>query len=318
VTLHARGHIADHPEVVRRRAGLHLHPLFGAILATVLPLATTNRVNMPPAKGGPGILNQTDVGGCEGCAHAGGGTLWLAGQGKSKGLISNVALYLGALMFDQTLNPDGTLSTITDTGTQPSSVLSGWQTFGARLAANDPQYPMNSSTLYKTPGDANSPLILPAVDSGLYADSPYRFNGAYFITATGPARLLQLLTVLASGRPVSDAIPASGQQFQSYTGGILGALEGPVDHANYIVDYEWTGTPTDWVSFVVAIQQNDVATTARLAVNLVFHCVNSWGDNTGWGEADAVSTMIGGTYRANIDYINQAEDLCVLDLSAAA
>jgi len=318
MTQRVRGHIADHPEVVKKRPGLHLHPLFGAIITTALPLMTTNRINMPPAKGGPGIVNQHDVGGCEGCAHASGGTLFLAGKGKSKGLISNVALYLGALMFDQTLNPDGTLSTITDTGTQPSSILSGWQTFGARLAANDPQYPMASSTLYKTPGDPNSSLILPAVDGGLYADAAYRFNGAYFIAAAGPAQLLQLLTVLASGRPVTDAIPASGQQFQSYTGGILGALDGPVDHANLIVDYEWVGTATDWVLFVIAIQQNDAATTTRLAVNLVLHCVNSWGDDTGWGEADAVSTMIGGTYRANIDYLNLAEDLCVVDLSAVA
>jgi hypothetical protein len=318
VILRPRGHLADHPEVVKRRAGLHLHPQFGSIMTTVLPLMTTNRAFMPPAKGGPGIVNQTDVGGCEGCANGCGGTLRLAIKGVSKGLISNTALYLGALMFDQTLNPDGTLSTVTDTGTQPSSILSGWQTFGARLATNDPQYPMNSSTLYKTPGDPNSPLILPTVDGGLYADSPYRLNGAYFITATGPARLLQLMTTLASGRPVSDAIPASGQQFQGYTGGILGALDGPIDHANYIVDYEWTGSAQDWVSFVVAIQQNDATTTAKLAVSLILHCVNSWGDNTGWGEADAVSTMIGGMYRANIDYFNQAEDLCVLDLSAAA
>lgn len=317
MTLRARGHIADHPEVVKKRAPLHHHPLFGTIITTVLPLATTNRAFMAPAKGGPGIINQHAVGGCEGCANGGAATLRMAILGKSKGLISPTQLYLGALMFDQTLNPDGTLSMVTDTGTQPSSIYTAFLTFGARLAATDPQYPMDVSTLYKTPSDSNSALILPTVDSGLYADSPYRFNGAYFIMATGPARLLQLLTVLASGRPVSDAIPASGQQFQGYTGGILGALDGPVDHANYIVDYEWTGSAQDWVSLVIALQQNDVTTTARLAVNLVFHCNNSWGDD-GWGEADTVSTMIGGTYRANIDYVNQAEDLCVVDLSAAA
>ena len=37
----------------------------------------------------------------------------------------------------------------------------------------------------------------------------------------------------------------------------------------------------------------------------------------GVSEADKVSGMPGGMYRANISYFNQAEDLCVLDLSAA-
>lgn len=311
------GHLQDLPEVVKRRVGLHLHPAILGIMAiaVALPMATANRASMAPAKGGPGILNQNDVGGCEGCAHASGGTLRLALMGQSKGLISNTALYLGALMIDRTLNPDGTLSTVTDTGTMPSSIVSAWQTFGAQLAAQDAQYPMISSTLYQTPSDPNSPLILPSV-SKLYESSPYRFTGAYFIQSQGPARLLDALTTLASGRPITDAIPASGNAFQQYTGGILGALTGPTDHANLIVDYEWTGSSTDWFAFTQALQQNNVAQVTALASFLVFHCVNSW--DVSWGEGDVLSTMPGGMYRANIDYFNQSQDLCVLDLAAAA
>jgi hypothetical protein len=311
------GHIADHEAVAARRAGLHLHPLFGAMMAaaSVLPMATTNRAKLSVAEGGPGILNQHDTGSCEGHAHASGATLLLAVQGHSRGLISPCPLYLGALRFDQTLQPDGTLTTATDTGTMPSSILQAWATFGAQLAKDDPQYPASSQTLLSVPSDPNSPVILPPPER-LYAASPYRYKGAYFVTAQGPQRLLQALTALASGKPISDAIPASGQDFQGYAGGILGALSGPIDHANVIVDYEWTGSSADWSTFIVALQQGNTTQAAHMASALLFVCVNSWGE--GWGEGDGVSTVAGGTYRANVSYFTQAVDLCVLDLSEAA
>lgn len=279
-----------------------------------LPLATTNRAKMSPSFGGPGILNQQDTGSCEGHAHASGGTLFLACQGKSPGLIDPTQLYLGALLVDRSVNPDGTLSTVTDAGTTPGAIVSAWQTFGARLAAGDPQYPASSATLYVTPSDPNSPLILPTPET-LYAGSPYRFVGAYFIATASPSALLQALSVLASGRPITDAIPASGSQFQQYTGGVLGALSGPTDHANLIVDYEWTGAAGDWATFLAALGQGSTTAISALSSWLVLHCVNSWGP---WGESDAVSGMAYGMYRANIDYFNQAEDLCVLDLTAAS
>lgn len=312
------GHLPDHPAVVARRAGLHLHPAFATAmaLAAALPMASSNRSMMPPSKGGPGILDQHDTGSCEGHAHGSGGTIFLALQGLSKGLISPTALYLGALLVDRTLNPDGTLSTVLDTGTMPSSILMGWQTFGAQLAKSDPQYPADSSTLYVTPSNPNSPLLLPSLDT-LYADSPYRFKGAYFITAASgsPARLLQTLTMLASGRPVTDAIRASNAAFQGYTGGIVGALTGDVDHANLLVDYEWTGSAADWATFLTALSQNNTSQVAALVGNLIFHGVNSWGLT--WGESDSLSTMTGGMYRANSQFFDQAEDLCVVDLQAA-
>jgi hypothetical protein len=316
--MYRTGHIADHDEVVKRRVALHHFGAFAAMmaLASSLPMETTNRALMPPDKGGPGILDQHDTGSCEGHAHGTGGTLVLAGQGTSPGLISPAQLYLGALRFDATLQPDGTLSSVTDTGTMPSSILSAWQTFGAGLAKDDPQYPCSSGTLYKNPGDPNSVLILPPPER-LYAASPFRFKGAYFITAGvgSPQRLLQALTTLASKRVITDAIPASGNDFQGYTGGIIGATTGPIDHANVIVDYKWVGSAADWATFTTALVQGNTTQVAALVQNLLFICVNSW--STSWGEGDAVSTMPGGMYRANIHYFDKAEDLCVLDLEAA-
>ena len=312
-----RGHLPDHPEVAKRRLGMHLHPLFGALMAasSVLPMATTNRAKMSPSLGGPGILDQHDMGSCEGHANGGGGTLNLANEGKSKGLISPTSLYLGALLIDRGLNPDGTLTTVTDTGTMPSSIVTAWQTFGAMLAASDDQYPAQSSTLYVTPSDPNSALILPPPEK-LYVDSPYRYNGSYFITAQGTARLLQALAALASGKTISDAIPASQSDFQGYTGGVLGALQGPTDHANYIADYEWLGGAANWALLLTALQQGNTTQAAALAVNLIFHCTNSWSET--WGEADPVAQVNGGMYRANTAYFDQAEDLCVLDISSVA
>jgi len=311
-----RGHIPDHPAVISKRRGLHLYSAFSAIMALVasLPMQTTNRANLSAAKGGPGVLNQGPTGSCEGHGHASACTLRLANTGQSKGLISPVALYLGALMCDSTVQPDGTLSPVLDTGTTPSSIQTAWGTFGARLAANDTQYPANPATLYKDPSDQSSVLILPAPET-LYADSPYRYNGAYFIIANGTVALLQALSTLASGRTITDAIPASGAEFQSYSGGILGALSGPTDHCNHILDYEWLGSSADWLSFVTALTQGNTSQAASLGVNLIFHCVNSWGLT--WGEGDAVSGMTGGLYRANQDYLNQAQSLLVVDIQAA-
>jgi hypothetical protein len=315
------GHIPDLPEIVKRRVGMHMHPAYRTIRATALPMQTTNRLKLLVDKGGPGILNQHDVGGCEGCGHAEAGTLRLANLGVSRGLISNTALYLGALLVDRQIDVvTGQLSVVTDTGTMPSSIQAGWQTFGARLAADDPQCPMQSSSLYVTPSDSNSPLILPAPET-LYADSPYRYGGTYFIQTVGCQKVLDLMTTHASGRTCTDAIPASGSQFQSYTGGVIGALDGPVDHCNHLLDYSWTGSAADFSAFVSALQQGAWTTAMGLAMagttpNLVFYGQNSW-DIT-WGESDVVSRASGGLYRANINHVNQAEDLCVVDISAAS
>jgi hypothetical protein len=317
------GHIPDHPSVIKKRKGLHLASNYSEIMARAasLPLFTTNRAKLLPQFGGPGLTNQDDVGACEGFAHAEAGTLRLANQGKSKGLISPARLYLGALRFDSQVQADGSLSPITDTGTTSSSILNAWSTFGAELAANDPQYPTSSATMYKDPSDPQSELIVPAIDQ-MYADSPYRFNGAWYILSVGTQRVLDLLAALASGYTATIAIPASGSIFQGYTGGVLGSLSGPIDHAQHILDYEWTGSQNDFTSFVTALKQGATSQAATLALassaggvtpNFVLHNQNSWGT---WGEGDAMSGAAYGLYRSNLNFFNQAEDACIIDISA--
>lgn len=312
------GHKPDHPALVARRIGLLYHPEREKILGDVtsLPMATTNRSKLPTSQGGPGGLNQGDLGACEGFAHATTGTLRLAILGQSQGLISPIMLYLGALLMDRQLLPTGILSMVTDAGTMPSSIQAAWLTFGAQLAANDPNYPATRQTLYQNPTDDNSPLILPKMET-LYAAGSYRYKGTYFITSSGPQRLLEALATLASGRPMTDAIAASGSGFQGYGGGIITGpqMTGPIDHANTILDYEWAGTPTDWSTFLTALSQGDTSTVSRLSPNLVLHCINSWG--AGWGEGDLVAQVTGGAYRADTTFFDAAEDLCVVDLQAA-
>jgi hypothetical protein len=315
--MYSTGHLPDHPEVVKRRKLLRLTRLGAGflLLAGSLPMATTNRAWMAVSKGGPGILDQDGIGACEGFAHASSATRFLTSQGQSSGLLSPTALYLGALLIDQTVQPDGKLSPVTDTGTMPSSIDSAWQVFGALLAKDDPQYPASTATMYQTPSDPNSLLVLPAVEE-LYADNSFRYTGAYFLTTQGPARLLEALSTLAAGRDITVAIAASGPQFQNYSDGVLGALSGDIDHANFITDYEWTGSAADWAAFTTALTQNDTATIARLAPQLIFHCVNSWSE--GWGEADSIAQVSGGMYRANTAFFDQAQDLSVIDLKVAA
>ena len=194
----------------------------------------------------------------------------------------------------------------------PSSIFSGLSTFGARLAKDDPQYPASQDTLYMTPGDDSSLLKLPTVED-LYADSPFRFKGAYFIQSLGTRYLLDALTLLANGFPLSDAIPASGAQFQQYNGGILGALSGPFDHANLIVDYEWLGGAGTWSIFLSALNNGDAATASGMNASLLFHCLNSWGQT--WGESDSIAGCAGGMYRADISYFNQAQSIACLDFT---
>lgn len=314
----ATGHVADHSEVARLRRGVHLHPNAAefSTAAAALPMATANRTWWSPSVGGPGIQNQGQLGACEGFAHAAGGTLVLALRGQSPGLISGVALYLGALLVDRQTLLSGKLTVVTDTGTTPASINAAWDVFGAMLAKDDPQFPANRATLYVNPNDDNSPLFLPAPET-LYQDGSYRFGGAYYIADASPAsRLLRALSVLAAKLPITDAIPASGDFFQSYRGGIVGRLDGPTDHANLIVDYEWTGTPEDWATFQSALRNGDTTTITSLRPGLVLHCANSWGE-TGWGEADSLASSSGGWYRANTDYFDQTEDLSVLDIEPA-
>lgn len=306
--MHRTGHIPDSAAVAARRLGLHLHPDYAAIRATPLPLATTNRSSLPTSKGGPGIQDQSDVGACEGFAHSSGATLFYAIKKTPIPLVSAQGLYYGALKVTRVPNADGSLPKLYDTGTTPSAIQNAWTVYGAASSIAWGQNPCSTATMYVDPADpaqiaAGGPMIEPTPEQ-MFAEFPVRFGGAFFVQATGLKKVLAILSALAAGYPVTIAIPASGPQFQGYTGGVLGALSGPIDHANLIVDYSWTGTQaqfTAWQTGATGLDQY-----------LIGYGVNSWG--TGWGESD-VSGIPGGMYRFNRAFFDQLQSPSVLSLT---
>ena len=304
--MYPRGHIPDHPAVAARRLGLHLHPGFGAMRAAPLPLKTANRQRIKV------VLSQTDTSTCEGHAHAAIFTLRLELAGTPlPEVISPVGLVLGAYMADRVPNADGSLPYLLDQGTMPSSVLAAAQSWGTCGASVWGQYPASSQSMYIDPTGANPGIpqgaCIEPTPERLYAESAYKLRGAYFVQTTGLQKVLDILGALATGRPLSDAIPASGQDFQGYRGGILGPTTGDIDHANGIIDYEWTGSPEQFTAWQ--------AGAPSLDQYLVGYGLNSWG--TGWGESD-ITGIPGGLYRFNRAFFDQLQDPCVADIVRAA
>ena len=291
--MYPTGHINDAPAVVARRPKFHLHPRYATIKATPLPLSTNNRQFMPTSKGGPGIQNQNDLSACEGFAHSSGATLRMAIAGTPIALLSALGLYYGALLVDCEPNADGSLPPLLDSGTMPSSIVTAWNQWGATSATTWGQLPPSSSTVYKTPSDPNSPLILPKPEQ-LFAEQACKFGGAYFPSSVGDQRLFDIMACLAAGYPVSVAIAASGSVFQQYHGGVLGQLSGPIDHASLWVDYAWDGSNIQTITLIGA---------------------NSWGE--AWGESD-IGGISAGLYRGNYQFASQATDACVLEIAEAA
>lgn len=281
MTLHT-GRLPDHPAVVAARPKFHLHPDAARLRSAQLPTSTANRSRLLVANGGPGILNQGQTGSCEGHAHAAATTLFFALRGTPIPLVSPVGWYQGALMLQRQPKSDGTLPYLSDDGTTAWTILQAASLFGVASAQTYGLYPANPATITK------EPELLQ-----LEAEQAFVLGGAYFINSIGDQRCFDVMACLAAGIPVTMALAASGPDFQGYHGGVLGVTSGPIDHANYFVDYEWDG--------------------ANLG-SLVLHCVNSWG--VGWGEPDSLSGASGGTYRANRFFLAQAEDLCVMDLIA--
>jgi Papain family cysteine protease len=278
------GHIPDPPDVVARRKGFHLLKAKRGLGTAALPLQTNNRQWLAKSAGGPGILDQHDTGSCEGHAHASGITLRFAIQQKPIPLVSPVGVYDVARMISRLPNADGSLPPLSDDGTEPGLVMQGLSEWGAVSAATWGDYPASSSTINDEPTPQEMMLA-----------ADFKLAGAYFLTASGDQYLIDLMTALAAGYPVSGAIAASGNAFQGYTGGVLGPLDDDVDHATLWVDYSWDGSNLS---------------------SLVVIGANSWGDFQ-WGESDAPN-IAGGMYRANRDFLSKYRSAtAVLDLTSS-
>jgi hypothetical protein len=136
--------------------------------------------------------------------------------------------------------------------------------------------------------------------------------GAFFVQTTGDQKLLDMMTLLAAGVTFTISIPASGPEFQGYSGGVLGALSGPIDHCTRCIDYQFSGTALQFDSFVSALRSGDTATSAALATYLTVICVNSWGT---WGTALDVPEIGGGLFLGNRAFVDQLADPCALKLA---
>lgn len=275
------GHIDDPDDLILRRVGLHIlaarHERMRAVRAAPLPRSTNNRAKLDPSNGGPGILDQGSgpdgTLSCEGHSHAAAATLRLALQGTPTKLLSPIAPYQGALMVGTQPNPDGTLPPLNDTGTESNLVQVAMREWGMPTAEAWGNYPASARTI------TNWPNL-----SQLEAAQECRYDGSYYIQSIGDRRLLDLMTALAAEFPVVDSMQGGGATFQGYTGGVLGMLDGPIDHSTYLLDYEgWDGTNLE---------------------SVVWWGATSWGRNFGEG----------GLYRCNRHHINQIIDLEVMDI----
>lgn len=275
MSAHGRGHRPDPPEVAARRKGFHLLKAKRGFDASSLP----SKVDLSPyvtGPGGPGIFDQGSTGSCEGHAHAGAITARFAALGAPIPVVSPIGIYCLARCIGRQANRDGTLPPLTDDGTEPSLAISAVETWGVTSVDAWGSFPADPSTINAEPSLAE-----------LEDASDFKLLGAYFLQHAGDQKVLDIMTALAAGYPVVIALPASGETFNDYTGGVMGALSGPIDHANYIVGYE-LATPGNYGSVIVK-------------------CVNSWG--VGWGER--------GMYRANRHFVDQLEDCCAIDVAPA-
>jgi hypothetical protein len=272
------GHRPAPPEVVARRKGFHLlhqkRSLGSVSLATSYDYSAVVISN-----DGPGILDQGQTGSCEGHGHAGGITTNFAIKGSPIKLVSPIGIYAVARCIGRKPDASGHLPPLTDDGTESDLAIAGIEEWGVCSADSWGDFPANPATINDEPTMAQ-----------LERASDFRLNGAYFLTSdpSSDQYVIDIMTALAAGYTVAFALPASGPEFQGYTGGVLSSLSGPVDHENYLVGCS--------VPSAGAYSQATV------------RGVNSW--NKGWGE--------GGFYSLGRLALAQTQDACVLDLSPAA
>lgn len=224
---HARGHIVAPPEVRARRKKIAMLAARRPALmgGATLPLSV-DLSQFITGNGGPGIPNQGDAGACEGFAFRTAIGARMAFLGKPIARPAALGIYKLARRIDlsdmsQPLADSGTMTDSAEAAVSKWGVVS--ETTWGELAADG------------TP-DMNAINVDPDL-SKLEKAALCKFNGAYALTddMASDQLIVDILTALAAGYLVCYSLPASGADFQNYSGsGTVPSLTGPIDHENVI------------------------------------------------------------------------------------
>ncbi len=221
----------------------------------------------------PSVLDQGQTGSCTGHATACAIATEFAARGESLGFVPSPAeIYRNGRAIDR-----ADVSTpLVDDGAMPNQVYRAIEEFGVcaigPMATDGRNSDADPSTINVEPkwGD-------------LEAEALALLVGEYEIVTTGAARVSDVQIALVAQRPITIAIAGGSDAFQSYSGGVLGLLNAPLDH--YVTLY---GYDTDPISG-----------------QPVFYGRNSWG--IGWGES--------GNFRLGQECITELGDLVVAAVS---
>ena len=303
-----KGYIADPSHVVAARDLDVVHrflapKLVGAGTSGGFPTSTSNRQFLVPSRGGPGILNQFSYSCCTGFASGGGATASFAARGISVPLLSPIQPYDVGRAID---NPpvDGVYAPLVDQGAMPNQVVRGCMTFGMASASAWGCYPPTSAT-----------INLPPTPAELEEAGEFLLTGAYFLDDGDPAaRILGFIKACAAKYTVTTSVQASGDAFENYTSGVLTAtqLTGDLDHYTYGIDYAWTGSAANWLTFLSALSGGSTSVWQSLQAQLTGYFVNSWDVTWGWSDVPGIS---GGLYQADASAIANFSDMAVWDVT---
>ena len=301
--MHGRGYNAAPPDVVARRVAFRvLSAKAGRVAsASALPLLTSNRQFVAAALGGPGILDQDGTDGCVGHVISNCITTRFSLCKTPIALVTPIGCYTVGRDILRVVNPDGTLSKLTDSGLDPDVGMQGVQTYGVCSAMTWGNFPASPATVNAEPTPAQ-----------LEAAKDFVLQGAYFIYGSNASTLLQIMQALASQYPVSNSVASRNVGFDEYTGGVIPAsvMDGTLDHYTMLIDYQWLSDEASFEAFVTKLQ-NDEVDMAAIA-NLIIYGVNSWGES--WGESD-VAGISGGLYRVQADALSFMDSFCVWDVA---
>jgi hypothetical protein len=218
----------------------------------------------------PPIMDQSQTGSCVG--HANATACYGACKAANKTLswyVSPAGIYRITRCLERAAQGGEASGPLTDSGSSPAdavTVLEAWGVTNMVYPTADGRFDDCS------PDTINVEPALPDLEA---MDKTKPVVG-HPIATSGDQLVLDVKTALASGCPVTVAVPGGSDAFQSYVGGILGPIDlsqNPIDHNVCLVGYD---TETDG--------------------SVVFTIANSWG--IGWGE--------NGFVRVSSDFLQQS------------